>query len=243
MFAPALFLILIVANITEAITGFGSTVIALTLGAFLFPIQELIVVLVPLNLVLSLMIVAQSARQIDWRILLRDILPLTALGMVAGLALQKSFQQSIGLQKGYGAFVFIFALVQLAKSRAAAPSPKQPTRLVKAGLLLGGGLMQGIYASGGPLVVSYVSQILKDKNTFRATLSFLWVLLNGLLFLIYVSDGLYTSEVQTFALKHSPAVIIGMLIGNFLHRRIQERFFRRLVFLLLMTAGLALLVR
>lgn len=239
MFAPALFAILILANITEAITGFGSTVIALTLGSFFFPLDFLVTVLVPLNLVLSLSLVTLSATKIDWKILARDILPMTGLGMAIGLWWQKSLQSSVALQKGYGAFVFGFAVFKLFFQRR--PYPLTWPR--KSGLLLGGGIMQGIYASGGPLVVSCASQILPDKDAFRATLSFLWILLNGLLFGMYLQQGVYTEDVRWFAFKHLPAVLIGMVAGNTLHRRIDQKSFQRLVFFLLMLAGLALVLR
>ncbi|MGB1921972.1 MAG: sulfite exporter TauE/SafE family protein, partial [Alcanivorax sp.] len=46
-------LFIFLAFTTEAATGFGSIVIALSLGALVLPITEILPVLVPLNIVMS----------------------------------------------------------------------------------------------------------------------------------------------------------------------------------------------
>ena len=49
--------IVLIANTVEAISGFGSTIISITLGSNFYPINTLLPVLVPLNLLLSFYIV------------------------------------------------------------------------------------------------------------------------------------------------------------------------------------------
>src|SRR5690554_8057730 len=70
----------------EAVTGFGSLVIALALGALLLPVAELLPVLVPLNVLMSGSLVLRHRRQLDGALLLRAILPLMLLGTLAGFA-------------------------------------------------------------------------------------------------------------------------------------------------------------
>ena len=60
----------------EAMTGFGSIVISLSLGALLLPIPDLLPVLVPLNIVMTGYLAFKYRRHIDRSTLLRVVLPL-----------------------------------------------------------------------------------------------------------------------------------------------------------------------
>src|SRR5690606_37702489 len=55
----------------EAVTGFGSIVIALSLGALLFPIDWLQTILVPLNIAMTGFLAWRHRRHVDRRLLLR----------------------------------------------------------------------------------------------------------------------------------------------------------------------------
>src|SRR5688572_30656932 len=68
-------LIILLANTTEAISGFGSTIISVTLGSNFYPINELLPVLVPLNVLLSFYIVFRYHDLIDYQVLFKKILP------------------------------------------------------------------------------------------------------------------------------------------------------------------------
>ena len=78
-------LFVLLAYTTEAMTGFGSIVIALSLGALVLPLDTLMPVLVPLNLLLSGYLSIRYRRLVHWRLLVRGILPLMAAGTLAGI--------------------------------------------------------------------------------------------------------------------------------------------------------------
>ena len=77
-------LFVLLAYTTETMTGFGSIVIALSLGALVLPLDTLMPVLVPLNLLLSGYLSIRYRRLVHWRLLVRGILPLMAAGTLAG---------------------------------------------------------------------------------------------------------------------------------------------------------------
>ena len=56
-------LFILFAYTLEAITGFGSTLVALSLGALLLPIHDLLPVLVPLNILMSGVLAWRVARR------------------------------------------------------------------------------------------------------------------------------------------------------------------------------------
>src|SRR5690625_7298053 len=67
---------------TETITGFGSIVIAIALGALVLPIPEMLPVVVPLNILNSTYLSIKHRRHIHWPTLLRLILPAMTIGTV-----------------------------------------------------------------------------------------------------------------------------------------------------------------
>ncbi|MCA2978784.1 MAG: sulfite exporter TauE/SafE family protein, partial [Myxococcaceae bacterium] len=68
--------LVLVSFLVEAVAGFGSMVVALTVGALFAPVDALLGVLVPVNLVLSLYLVGRGWRHVDWRFLWRRVVPL-----------------------------------------------------------------------------------------------------------------------------------------------------------------------
>ena len=80
-------LFIFLAFTTEAATGFGSIVIALSLGALVLPITEILPVLVPLNIVMSSTLSWRHRHAIHWPTLWQLILPLMVIGTLAGYGL------------------------------------------------------------------------------------------------------------------------------------------------------------
>src|SRR5690606_9258239 len=134
-----------------AVTGFGSLVIALALGALLLPVAELLPVLVPPNVLKSGPLLLRHRRQLDGALLLRVILPMMLLGTLAGFALQQWLADDL-LKGLLGILMLWFAgreLWRLHRGSPARPHPPWLNRL----LTLGAGLTHGLFASGGPLLV------------------------------------------------------------------------------------------
>ena len=88
-------LFVLVAYTIEAITGFGSLVIALALGALLLPVPELLPVLVPLNVLMSGFLTWRNRQHIDRALLLKVILPLMLGGTLLGYLLQNGLADNL----------------------------------------------------------------------------------------------------------------------------------------------------
>lgn len=91
----ALHLIVFLANTVEALVGFGSTILTLTFAGFFIPLENLINILVPLNLLLSLVICLKEWRQIHFRLFFSKILPLSLLGMPIGIWAYQNIQGNL----------------------------------------------------------------------------------------------------------------------------------------------------
>ena len=228
----------LIAYTTEAMTGFGSIVIALSLGALVLPLDTLMPVLVPLNLLLSGYLSLRYRRLVHWRLLLRGILPLMAAGTLAGYLARPWLGQDL-LQTLFGVLIMVFSVRELWRLR------RGPAAVAVHGVWWGrmwmllAGVTHGLYASGGPLLVYALSGVTLDKSRFRATLIMVWFTLNCLLTLGYATQGtLQMVWPQLAAL--APVVLAGIVLGEVLHHRVDEHRFRQVLFSVLLLAGLAL---
>lgn len=227
----------------EAALGFGATVVAVSLGAFLLPIDEILYAFVPLNLALSSFFVLRDRREVDLRFLLSRVLPFMALGLPLGFFGLAAIDERTA-RMALGAFVAWLAAVELwrARRRSEAPLPALSTPR-RALALSAAGVVHGAFATGGPLVVYVVSRTLSDKGAFRATLSALWLQLNVVLLMGFASRGALDAESGGRSLAWLPFLLGGLLAGDALHRRFSAEVFRRLVFTVLFVAGTLLIAR
>ncbi|MFO0596704.1 MAG: sulfite exporter TauE/SafE family protein [Myxococcaceae bacterium] len=236
----ALGLLVFFAFLVEAAAGFGSMVIALTVGALWAPVDQLLVWLVPVNLVLSCWLVARGWGHIDWRFALTKLLPLMGVGLGVGLIISSRAAQATWVKPVFGAFVVAVSVWQLrgASEAASAPLPL-PTRVLA---LVGAGVIHGLYATGGPLAVFVSARELPEKARFRATLSLLWVVLNIAVIARFAFDGKLTTESLGVSAWMLLPLGVGIAAGEWVHHRLDERRFRVVVAALLLVAGLVLTI-
>jgi len=232
----AFLFIVLGAYTTTSVLGFGANVLTVALAAHLFPIRILLPAIVPASLMISLFIAVRYRARIRWRLLARLILPFTLLGFPFGLVL--FYHGGGGLLKAlFGAVVIVLSAAELVRLLKARVRPLHP--LAARVLLVAGGFVQGLFASGGPVIVYVVGREVEEKGEFRATLSILWILLNFALVTSYAVEG----ELNTMALWTLPPMVLGLLLGEWLHHEIDQSIFRIAVYLLLLVSGLLLFAR
>jgi uncharacterized membrane protein YfcA len=236
--------IVFLAFAVEASLGFGSALVAVTLGSILFPIDQLLPMLIPLSIVLSGYIAVRYRATIDRPMLLRRIVPFMALGLPVGLfALQT--MPATWLKRAFAAFVLVLVGIELWKMvRAPREAPAPLSRIASAVLLFLGGLVHGAFSTGGPLVV-YVAglDLAHDKARFRSTLSALWLVMSIALFVTFaVLGSLDAASLERSGLLVLP-LVLGLVAGEVLHARVPATALRPLVFVVLGVAGIALAVQ
>lgn len=227
----------------QAMTGFGSIVVALTAGSLFFPIRTILPVLVALNIPLCLWILYKKHSEIDVRFLLLRILPLMGTGMIVGVLLEEQLEGPV-LRRLFGVLILGFSLRELYllffKKELRMADDTQTSRAIGSFWILTAGVIHGIYASGGPPLVHALSRM--SRQAFRATLAAVWLILNGTLLGLYFLNGRFAAEESRQFLLLLPAIPPALLAGEWLHGRVSERSFRiTLQGLLALSAG-ALLV-
>lgn len=220
-------IVALIAFTVEGAIGFGSTVIAVSIGAQLVPLEVLLPAFIPLNIVLSISLLRGP---IQWRILAVEIVPVVAVGAAIGLALTHVIA-SRELLVAFGIFVVGLSVLQLSKIDIRWPIP----------LLALGGIVHGLFGTGGPMIVYVTKKKIADKTAFRATLAVLWIALNTVLLVNFVTLERYPDVNMMLAM--GAAVIPGRLIGERLHRALDAQRFERVVWIVLLLAGTALALR
>ncbi len=234
--------ILLLSNTVEAISGFGSTIITVTLGSNFYNIAFILPVIVPLNIFLSLYIVLRYKVHIETELLIKKILPFMGLGLIGGLIIF-NILKSDTLKKIYGLLVILLSIRELYNLLKKAKAEKKPMPTWKSSIwMVLSGIIHGIYASGGPLLVYSISSLQLSKQSFRVNLSVVWLILNLVLLTMYFQTGKITSETVKYSGMLLPVLPVGILFGELLHHRINERIFRIGVFSLLVIAGFSLIL-
>ena len=108
------------------------------------------------------------------------------------------------------------------------------------GLLLGSGIIHGMFVSGGPLLIAYLTKKIKDKDQFRATISTVWILLNGIIFATDCINGVYTKPLLLTQGIAIPFMCAGVAIGGFLYKHMSQKVFVILTYILLIISGVSL---
>lgn len=226
--------------ISEAMTGFGSIVIALSLGALFLPIPELLAVLVPLSVCMSSFVLARNWRHIHWPTLWKLLLPAMALGTLIGFLLRPHVDPLLS-KIMFGALIVWFASRELYKliRKPALEDPRNPwaTRA----LTLGAGVTHGLFASGGPLLVYALAGNRLDKTNLRATLVFIWFSMNASMTIGSIIDGSIRPVLPIIGAL-IPVIALSWFIGEKMHHRVNEVEFRKVLYALLVFVGVLLFI-
>ncbi len=248
IFTVSLLILMVViwlSKTVEIVTGFGGTAIAIALGALLYPIEIIVPAVVSVNIITTLYLVLTHGRDIDWKILSKRMLPFMGIGLPVGMVV---FNLGPGnaLRTGLGLFVIfitIFELVRFFRVTGEDGFVQKPLNLWQSAIwLISGGLVHGIYASGGPLAVYYATRQFNDKKVFRSTLSMVWLIFTATLIGNYLYTGQITQETLSISIMIIPPLVLGIMVGEFIHSRINERAFRIFVYILLFIAGISLIL-
>ncbi|MBN2494846.1 MAG: sulfite exporter TauE/SafE family protein [Deltaproteobacteria bacterium] len=229
-------LVFALAHLVQGITGFGAVVLTLAFLAFVFPVKLLVPVLVVVSLAQMICIAIAGRRQIHWRHA-GIILLLALAGLPLGYLVYR-WLPAEGLKIALGAFVVLVAGGNLLGLRTRVEVPG----IFYYGLNVLGGIFQGALATGGPLLIIYAARMLEHKAAFRATLALVWIALNAILCVTYLSTGVFTAPMLPMIGLGIGCMALGTVLGALVHARIPQKPFRVLVFSLLLVSGLALLV-
>lgn len=241
------FIIILLTNIIQGITGFAGTILAMPPSLMLVGYDTAKPILNALGILSGIYVLVTNGKNVNTKEL-RKVVLVMAVGMTGGFLLKALFtgKEDI-LYKCLGIFVMGLAIQGLYAAREKGDS-RIPEKAGKTGvkgyaLLVSSGLVHGMFVCGGPLLIGYLSKVIKDKVSFRATISTVWIILNTIVLLDDVRAGLWTPELVKLQLIAVPFFIVGMVIGTKLYKCMSQQLFMKLTYVLLFISGISLLVK
>ena len=270
------FLVILLSNIIQGITGFAGTILAMPPSLMLVGYDTAKPVLNVLGLLSGIYVFAGHRKHMCWGEL-KEIVAVMAAGIVGGIFLKGFFAgRERALYALLGLFVVCLSLQGLhklwrdwlgtqedaaagaeaaAEAKAAAGAKAAEAKAAaegkaagpdKAGLylLLGlAGIVHGIFVSGGPLLIGYLTKRIQDKVSFRATISTVWVVLNTIILLDDIRSGLWNPELVKIQVASIPFLLAGMAVGSRLYAKMSQRLFMLITYVLLFVSGISLLIK
>lgn len=247
-------IVILLTNIIQGITGFAGTILAMPLGIMLVGFDVAKPVLNVLGLLAGGYVFITQRQHVKWKELKKIVIIMTG-GMLAGFFLKTlSVGKEGALFKCLGIFVIVLAVLgiyQLWKdSRRIKEEAEEEPQRGEAGtgwksylLLIGSGIVHGMFVSGGPLLIAYLSKTVKEKISFRATISTVWIFLNMFILIEDIKQGLWDMSLLKIQAAAVPFLIVGMVIGTKLYKSMSQIFFMKLTYVLLIVSGIVLLTK
>ncbi len=229
---------ILLAYTLEAITGFGSIVIALSLGMLVLPIDMILPILVALNIPMSANIAFKNRHFINKALLFKVILPGMLLGTITGYVIKPMINEDL-LKMLFGCLIIWFSARELWRMHNAQTDHARPLLITRI-ITYVAGITHGLFASGGPLLVYAIAGTKIDKSAFRATMVVVWLTMNTLLFTAFLIDGRMQPLLINVAM-YLPLLFIAVKLGNYLHHKLDENHFKKGIYFLLLLTGLLLI--
>jgi len=218
--------------------GFGSTVIALPLLVFLFPLKFAVSLMMLLDLAVAAVFGARLRP--DVRVdEIRWLLPFMLGGMLLGLtALIRAPEEPLLMTLG----VFVLGYATWGLARRGGPPRLARAWCVPFGFV--GGVLSALFGTGGVLFAIYNAGRIHAPAELRATNTAMIVLPSLVRVVLFAFAGLLMQEgLLMTMLVLLPAQILGFWAGSRLNARVPGPMVVRSVYALLVIAGLSLIVR
>lgn len=116
-------------------------------------------------------------------------------------------------------------------------------KIFRYGCLILGGVVHGAFTIGGPLITVYTLEAVKDKKSFRNTMTSLWCILNVWNGFTQYRNGAFTPVLGTALLVGLPFAAVGYVLGMKFLDKINRVQFLRIVYLILLFIGLNMTIR
>lgn len=236
-------LVVLLSNIVQGITGFAGTILAMPLSLMLVGYDLAKPILNVLGLLSGVYVFFTHGKSVNWKEV-KKIVFIMIIGIVSGIFLKSFFvgKEQI-LYKLLGIFVIGLAIQGFIKLYRNNVEDKEQSPKGAFALLISSGVVHGMFVCGGPLLIGYLSKKIKDKVSFRATISTVWIILNSIIMFDDIRLGLWSINCIQILSLSIPFLILGMFIGAKLYSKMSQELFMKITYILLMISGVSLFIK
>ncbi|MDR9483815.1 MAG: sulfite exporter TauE/SafE family protein [Sediminimonas sp.] len=228
------------AGISKGGFGSGAAFAAASILSIVIPPGQALGLMLPLLMLVDLVTLRPYWRGWSWpdaRLLILGAVP----GVALGAALYRVANDDL-LRLLIGVISLTFVVWQLARQQGW-------LALSRRAVPMWGGALAGVTAgftsfishAGGPPAAVWLLSRRLDKTRFQATTVLVFWAINIMKFVPYAFLGIFTQQTFLLDLALAPFALVGAWLGVLAHRRVPERVFFAITYVLLSLTGLKLI--
>jgi uncharacterized protein len=219
----------------QGISGFGCAILTLPFFTILIGVKAAVPIIIILSGISALLIIIIDSKNINWNIYLKMIF-LIILGIPIGMWFFSNLNSEL-LKKILALFMIVVSIKGLYNLFILKSAMIKIPRFILNFFLFLGGILQGAFGTGGPIIVIIAKRFLREKRQFRVTLCMLWLTLNSIITTKNIFSGVIDMETLRFILLILPFLLLGLISGNFIHHKLDRLFFTKVVYVVFLLAG------
>lgn len=237
---------IVIQGISKSGFAGGAGILSLPLMLLVMPVDKVAATLLPLLILCDMNAIYIHRRNVVWRKVMAVYLPSIA-GIFLGALVwwwigREGVQQyAAAIKRFVGVIAILFAVYIIGKETAMAWVER--VRLgVRTGVVAGiaAGFTSTIAHAAGPIVSLYFFSQNLGKTLFVGTVAWTFTLINLTKLPFYVGVGLIRRDVLVFDLFLVWLIPIGSYLGKWMHHRVSESAFNRVILVLTLIAGVQL---
>lgn len=221
------------AFIIKGVVGFGDPLVSTPLLSLVLPNRVITPGLVPVSLVLNARVVWKNRRHFSWNV----VLPISAfvlLGIIPGTLLLQ-YGSPVKLKLLLGLVIIGLGIEMLTRKSA---SQKKPSAVVRSLVSFASGITAGLFGID-LLFLAYLERVSGNREEFRSNVCFVFLLECIFRGILYLWQGLFHVETLLLTAVGLPGALLGMKIGAYLDRRIDDRRSRQYIIYVFIAGGVS----
>ncbi len=229
------FFIILAASILQTSTGFGFSVMATPFLLLLFSPQEAMQINIILSLVISFSLIWKVRQDIDVALLKKVM-----IGSVVGAP----FGSLLFALVDVTTFNLLIAILLIGLTFLLIKNLSiQQTRSRDYGVGFISGMFTTSIGMAGPPLLLYFASTHRNKETIRAVSLAYYIFIYLISLLSQVIFEGTSKMVWVYSMYALPIVFLGLIFGQMLFTRLNQKLFRILIYVLLVAAGFILLIQ
>lgn len=233
----AIFITFILAGIATELTGFGVATVSMALLPFFFPISVAVPIVAMISTTSTGIVALKTKTTGLWKHMLSLIIG-SSIGVPAGILMLNILDENI-LRTILAVFLITYSVYGLLKKQTFIKA----TTVKSTAVGMVAGFSSALLSVHGPIVGSYASANRSfDRDETRDIIA-TYMFFAGVFTVVghYLSSNITTEVVNNF-LYSLPFLILGILIGSFIFKKMNEGSVRKFIYIFILTAGIMMMV-
>jgi uncharacterized membrane protein YfcA len=160
-----------------------------------------------------------------------------AIGLFIGTGILNTMDPTL-LKRALGVFIMLYLLKEFLDKDQSYKIPD----FMSAVFGFFAGFSSGLFAIGGPILIMYLNQKIRDGVALRASILSYFTITNVLRVPIMAQKQMYSPEIFEMVLWVTPAFLISLLLGYLFYKRINKKLIRIGILVLLFAMSIQLMI-